>query len=104
MVINPVVFDEQRSSDIFSRNLDQGVIHQPSGGVEGQSSYIVIAAEHIRDSRSVLNRILSENTGKKLSEIERDTERDHWLNAEAAARYGIIDRVLREVKGGKADV
>ncbi len=191
MVINPIVYDEQKSSDIFSENLDKGVIHlvgevteeqsasvvaqllhlksrmdegekllpqiyinspggsvsaglaiydtmkyleskytvqtvcvghaasmgavilsggskgqrlilphaevmihQPSGGIEGQSSDMLIAAEHIKETRQVLNRILSENTGKKLKEIERDTERDFWMSATAAVEYGIVDKVL----------
>ena len=71
------------------------MIHQPSGGTQGQSSDMVIAAEHIKDRRKVLNDILSANTGKGLSEIEKDTERDFWMNADAAVDYGIVDHVLR---------
>ncbi len=70
------------------------MIHQPSGGIEGQSSDMLIAAEHIKETRQVLNRSLSENTGKKLKEIERDTERDFWMSATAAVEYGIVDKVL----------
>ncbi|MCR4868313.1 MAG: ATP-dependent Clp protease proteolytic subunit [Lachnospiraceae bacterium] len=71
------------------------MIHQPSGGTQGQSSDMVIAAEHIKDRRKVLNDILSANTGKGLSEIEKDTERDLWMNADTAVDYGIVDHVLR---------
>ena len=71
------------------------MIHQPSGGTQGQSSDMVIAAEHIKDRRKVLNDILSANTGKGLSEIEKDTERDFWMNADVAVDYGIVDHVLR---------
>lgn len=70
------------------------MIHQPSGGMEGQSSDMLIAADHIRSTRQVLNQILSENTGKKLSVIEKDTERDFWMNAEDAVKYGIVDKIL----------
>ena len=152
MVINPIVYNDKRSSDVFSENLDKGIIHlvgevtdeqaatvtaqllflnammeegenllpqiyinsvggspgrryilphaevmihQPSGGTQGQSSDMVIAAEHIKDRRKVLNDILSANTGKGLSEIEKDTERDFWMNADVAVDYGIVDHVLR---------
>ena len=70
------------------------MIHQPSGGMEGQSSDMLIAAEHIKESRQKLNRILVENTGKKLEEIERDTDRDFWMRAEEALSYGIVDKIL----------
>ena len=70
------------------------MIHQPSGGMEGQSEDMVIAADHIKETREVLNKILSENTGKTLQEIKKDTDRDHWMKANEALSYGIVDRVL----------
>ncbi len=72
------------------------MIHQPSGGVEGQSSDMLIAADHIRETRKVLNEILSENTGQDLSIIEKDTDRDHWMKADDALAYGIVDKVVRK--------
>ena len=70
------------------------MIHQPLGGAKGQASDIKIQAEHILRTRDRLNRILSENTGKALEIIERDTERDNFMTAEEAAEYGLIDRVI----------
>ncbi len=70
------------------------MIHQPSGGAEGQSDDILIAADHIKATRNTLNKILSENTGKSVEEIARDTDRDHWMTAEEAVSYGVCDRVL----------
>lgn len=70
------------------------MIHQPLGGMQGQASDIKIHADHIMKTRDTLNRILSENTGKPLSDIERDTDRDNFLSATAAAEYGLIDKVI----------
>jgi len=70
------------------------MIHQPLGGASGQATEIQIAAEHILKTRDKLNRILSKNTGKDLSAIERDTERDNYMSAEEALIYGIVDKVL----------
>lgn len=70
------------------------MIHQPLGGMQGQASDIKIHADHIMRTRDTLNRILSENTGKPLADIERDTDRDNFLTAQAAAEYGLIDKVI----------
>ncbi|MBQ6884337.1 MAG: ATP-dependent Clp endopeptidase proteolytic subunit ClpP [Clostridia bacterium] len=70
------------------------MIHQPLGGAQGQASDIIIHADHIKRTRSNLNRILSENTGKPIEEIERDTERDNFMTASEAAEYGLIDKVI----------
>ncbi len=70
------------------------MIHQPLGGMQGQASDIKIHADHILKTRATLNRILSENTGKSLAEIERDTERDNFMSADEAAAYGLIDKVI----------
>lgn len=70
------------------------MIHQPLGGAQGQASDIIIHADHIKRTRSNLNRILSENTGKPIEVIERDTERDNFMTAAEAADYGLIDKVI----------
>ena len=70
------------------------MIHQPSGGAKGQETEIRIVAENIRKTRKKLNRILAENTGKAIEEIELDTERDNYMTAEEAVAYGIVDRVV----------
>ena len=70
------------------------MIHQPLGGMRGQASDIKIHADHILRTREKLNGILAECTGKSLEEIARDTDRDNFLSAPAAAEYGLIDKVL----------
>ena len=70
------------------------MIHQPSGGAQGQASDIKIVAEQILKTRQKLNEILAQNTGQPLEVIERDTERDNYLTAEEAKEYGIVDRVI----------
>ncbi len=71
------------------------MIHQPLGGAQGQAEDIKIQAEHILKIREKLNRILSENTGRPLAEIERDVDRDNYMTADEAAAYGLIDEVIR---------
>ena len=70
------------------------MIHQPSGGSKGQATDIQIQAEQILKIKKKLNEILAENTGKDISVIERDTERDHFMTAEEAREYGLIDKVI----------
>ncbi len=70
------------------------MIHQPLGGAQGQATDMKIHADHIIKTREKLNKILSENTGKPLDVIERDTERDNFLSAEAALEYGLIDHIF----------
>lgn len=70
------------------------MIHQPLGGAQGQASDIKIAAEHILKTKQKLNSILAENSGKPLSQIERDTDRDNYLSAQEALEYGLIDKVF----------
>lgn len=70
------------------------MIHQPSGGVQGQASDIEITAEHIIKTRNRLNQILAERTGQPLEVIETDTDRDRWLDAQEAVEYGIVDHVM----------
>ncbi|MGI6736488.1 MAG: ATP-dependent Clp endopeptidase proteolytic subunit ClpP [Anaerovoracaceae bacterium] len=70
------------------------MIHQPLGGAQGQATDIMIHAEEIVRIRKNLNRILSERTGQPLEVIERDTERDNFMTAQAAAEYGLIDKVM----------
>ena len=70
------------------------MIHQPLGGAQGQASDIKIQAEHILKIREKMNRILAENTGKSVEEIARDTDRDNYLSAEEAQRYGLVDKVF----------
>ena len=70
------------------------MIHQPLGGAQGQATEIKIAAERILKLKKKLNNILSNNTGKSLRKIERDTERDYFMDSNEALEYGIIDEIL----------
>ena len=70
------------------------MIHQPLGGAKGQATEIEIAAKQILRTKENLNRILSENTGKPIEEIARDTERDNWMTAQEALDYGLIDKII----------
>jgi ATP-dependent Clp protease protease subunit len=70
------------------------MIHQPSGGAQGQATDIKIVADQILQTRKKLNEILAANTGKPYDEIAADTERDRWMTAEEAKAYGLIDEVI----------
>ena len=70
------------------------MIHQPSGGAQGQATEIQIVADHIAKTKRTLNEILSENTGQPYEVVERDTDRDNYMSAEEAKAYGIIDGVV----------
>ena len=72
------------------------MIHQPLGQARGQATEILIHADHIKHTRERLNKILAENCGQPLEVIEKDTERDNFLTATAAAEYGLIDKVLEK--------
>lgn len=72
----------------------QFMIHQPSGGAQGQQSDIAIAAEEIMKTRKKLNQILASNTGQPYERLEVDTERDYWLDAEESVAYGLADKIM----------
>ncbi len=69
------------------------MIHQPLGGYQGQASDIKIHAEHMMRTRKLLNKILSENSGMSIETIEKDTDRDNFMSAEEAKKYGLIDKI-----------
>ena len=70
------------------------MIHQPSGGAQGQATEIQIVADHIAKSKRTLNEILAANTGQPLEVVEKDTDRDNYMSAEEAKAYGLIDGVV----------
>ena len=72
------------------------MIHQPLGGAQGQATEIKIAAERILKLKNKLNTILAKNTGKSLKQIERDTERDNFMDSNEALEYGLIDSVIKK--------
>jgi len=71
------------------------MIHQPWGGAQGQASDIEITARHILKTRDTLNKMLAKATGQKLAQIEKDTDRDFFMDAEASVKYGIVDEILK---------
>lgn len=80
------------------------MIHQPSGGAQGQATDIRIQADRIERTKKKLNTLLSELTGQPLETIEADTERDNFMSAEEAVKYGLIDEVITERKNEKPKV
>jgi ATP-dependent Clp protease, protease subunit len=72
------------------------MIHQPSGGAQGQAADIRIAAEHIMKSRDRLNRILAERSHQPIEKIAADTDRDNWMTADEAMQYGLIDHIMEK--------
>lgn len=72
------------------------MLHQPSGGSQGQASDMKIAAERIIKTRQMINRIIAERTGKSIEQIERDSDRDFFLSAEEALAYGLIDKIIEK--------
>lgn len=70
------------------------MIHQPLGGAKGQATEIKIAAEHILKTKDKLNKLLALNTNKELSIIEKDTDRDNFMDAKDALKYGIVDKII----------
>ena len=75
------------------------MIHQPSGGAQGQATQIQIVADHIAKTKRTLNEILAANTGQPLEVVEKDTDRDNYMSAEEALAYGLIDGVVTHKQG-----
>jgi ATP-dependent Clp protease protease subunit len=74
------------------------MIHQVMGGAEGQASDIEIAARHIIRTKDKLNKILAKNTGKPLEQVEKDSDRDYFMSADEAKKYGLIDEIVKDKK------
>ncbi len=72
------------------------MIHQPSGGSQGQATDIMIQAAHIQRTKEKLNKILAANTGKPVEQIAADTERDNWMTATEAVEYGLVDKMIEK--------
>ena len=78
----------------FALKNSEVMIHQPLGGAQGQASDIKIVADQILKTKTKLNKILSENTGKPFEQVEKDTDRDNYMSAEEAKAYGLIDEIF----------
>lgn len=90
-----VILSAGKKSKRFTLPNSEVMIHQVMGGAEGQASDIEISARHILRMKENLNKILSKNTGKPISQIEKDTDRDYFMTAEEAKKYGLIDEILK---------
>jgi ATP-dependent Clp protease protease subunit len=77
------------------------LIHQVMGGAEGQASDIAINAKHILSTKDTLNKILAKNTGRKVEQVEKDSDRDYWMTSDEAKKYGIIDDIIVKQKSVK---
>lgn len=75
------------------------MIHQPLGGAEGQATDIAIHADHIVQTKKLLNKMIAKHTGQDLKKVEDDTERDYFMRAEDALKYGIVDKIIEQRKG-----
>ncbi len=79
----------------FSLPNAEVMIHQPLGGVEGQATEIEIHARHILKTKARLNELIAKHTGRKITEVEKDTDRDNFMSAEDALKYGLIDKIVK---------
>ena len=77
------------------------MIHQVMGGTEGQASDIAINAKHILRTKDTLNKILAQNTNKKIDQVEKDSDRDYWMTSDEAKKYGIVDDIITKQKTNK---
>jgi ATP-dependent Clp protease protease subunit len=82
----------------FSLPNSEVMIHQVMGGTEGQASDIAINAKHILRTKETLNKILAQNTNKKIDQVEKDSDRDYWMTSDEAKKYGIIDDIITKQK------
>jgi ATP-dependent Clp protease protease subunit len=85
----------------FSLPNSEVMIHQVMGGTEGQASDIAINAKHILRTKDTLNKILAQNTDKKIDQVEKDSDRDYWMTSDEAKKYGIVDEIISKPKNGK---
>lgn len=74
------------------------MIHQVMGGTEGQASDIAINAKHILRTKDTLNKILAQNTNKKIDQVDKDSDRDYWMTSDEAKKYGIVDDIIAKPK------
>ncbi|MEK9176937.1 MAG: ATP-dependent Clp endopeptidase proteolytic subunit ClpP [Patescibacteria group bacterium] len=90
-----VILSAGKRGKRFALPNSEVMIHQVMGGVEGQATDIAIAAKHILRTKENLNKILAKNSGKTIEQVEKDAERDYWMTAEEAKKYGIIDDIYK---------
>ena len=90
-----VILSAGKKGKRFALPNSEVMIHQVMGGVEGQATDIEIAAKHILRTKENLNKILAKNTGKSIDSVTKDAERDYWMTADEAKKYGIVDEIYK---------
>ena len=90
-----IVLSSGKKGKRFTLPNAEMMIHQPLGGTEGQASDIAITARQILKIKDKLNRILAKNTGQTIAQVEKDSERDYYMSAEEALKYGLVDEVIK---------
>lgn len=90
-----VIISAGKKGKRFALPNSEVMIHQPWGGAQGQATDIEITAKHIIATRAKLNKILAKNTGQKLEKVEKDVDRDYFMDADEAKKYGIIDEIYK---------
>lgn len=91
-----VILSAGKKGKRFALPNSEVMIHQPWGGTEGRASDIEITAKHILKVRENLNKILAKNTGKSFEQVEKDVDRDNFMSAEEAKKYGLIDEIFKD--------
>lgn len=86
-----------RKENRYSLPNTRYLVHQPSGGSQGDATDIKIQAEQILKTKARINKIISEETGRPLEQVEKDTDRDHWMSVDEAIEYGIVSKVVTSV-------
>jgi ATP-dependent Clp protease protease subunit len=93
-----LILSSGKNGKRFSLPNSEVMIHQVMGGTEGQASDIAINAKHILRTKDTLNKILAQNTNKKIEQVEKDSDRDYWMTSDEAKKYGIIDQIISKPK------
>lgn len=99
--MSALILSSGKKGKRFSLPNSEVMIHQVMGGTEGQASDIAINAKHILRTKETLNKILAQNTNKKIDQVEKDSDRDYWMTSDEAKKYGIIDDIITKQKNEK---
>jgi ATP-dependent Clp protease, protease subunit len=99
--MSALILSSGKKGKRFSLPNSEVMIHQVMGGTEGQASDIAINAKHILRTKDTLNKILAQNTNKKIDQVEKDSDRDYWMTSDEAKKYGIVDDIISKPKAGK---
>jgi len=99
--MSALILSSGKKGKRFSLPNSEVMIHQVMGGTEGQASDIAINAKHILRTKDTLNKILAQNTNKKIDQVEKDSDRDYWMTSDEAKKYGIVDEIISKSKNEK---